>query len=91
MHSLYAYVHCRERDNRSNDYSKLAVCFNDVVNPARFTAADALRSTSIRPPEKRYLTSQLTALTQSNFINPVLSADFIHVPRLKGLSESKVS
>lgn len=38
--NTYTCIHCHERDNRSSDYSKLTACFNDVVNPARFTAAE---------------------------------------------------
>lgn len=49
---IHAYIHCREQNNRSNDYSKLAACFNDVVNLARFTAVDALHSTSMRSEKK---------------------------------------
>lgn len=38
----------RETDNRGDDYSKLTVRFNDVVNPACFTTADALRGYALR-------------------------------------------
>lgn len=60
--NVCACIHCHERDNRNSNYSKLTACFNDVVNPARFTAADALRFLDIRF-QKRYLTSHLIALT----------------------------
>lgn len=58
--------------------SKRTACFNDIVNPACFTAADAFRSISICS-EKRYLTSHLTLLLQSNFVNFILTAEYTSV------------
>jgi len=86
---IFMYSLCNEIIETTIN-SKHTVCFNNIVNNLTFSHAclTALRSIHIYS-ERRYLTSHLISLLQSNSVNFMLAAEVLYLQFMRNKSKGK--